>query len=46
MLWEGTGVRCKINGKIDKVFYIQILEDELQRSLKHYYLEVDKVIFQ
>ena len=46
MLWEGTGVGCKIDGKMDKVLYTQILEDELQGSLEHYCLEVDEVIFQ
>ena len=45
MLWEGTGVGYKIDGKMDKVLYTQILEDELQGSLEHYCLEVDEVIF-
>ena len=45
MLWEETGVGCKIDAKMDKVLYTQILEDELQGSLKHYCLEINKIIF-
>ena len=46
MLQKGTGVRYKIDRKMNKVLYIQILKDKLQGSLKYYYLEADKVIFQ
>ncbi|KAI5115405.1 hypothetical protein M0805_004187 [Coniferiporia weirii] len=33
MLWEGTGLACKIDGRMDGELYTQILEDELQDSL-------------
>ena len=46
MTWEGIGFCCKIDGRMDKHLYTQILEDELQESLEHYCLEVDEVIFQ
>src|SRR5882762_969242 len=32
MTWEGVGMACKIDGRMDADLYVQILEDELQRS--------------
>ena len=46
MLWDGPGQACKIDGRMDKELYVQILEDELLGTLEEYGLEVDDVIFQ
>ena len=45
MLWDGPGQACKIDGRMDKELYVQILEDELLGTLEEYDLEVDNVIF-
>ena len=45
MLWDRSGQTCKINGRIDKELYVQILEDKLLGTLEEYDLEIDNVIF-
>ena len=46
MSWEGVGYACRIEGKMDADLYIQILEDELQESMKYYDLDWEDYIFQ
>ena len=46
MMWDGTGVACKIDGRMDGDLYCQILEDELQDSLAHYGKTPDDILFQ
>jgi transposase len=46
MLWEGVGYACKIDGRMDGDLYIQILEDDLQASLKDYGKSANGIIFQ
>ena len=46
MTWEGIGFCCKIDGRMDKELYTQILEEELQQTLDHYGLTPAEVIFQ
>ena len=45
MLWDRPRQICKINSRIDKELYVQILEDKLLETLEEYDLEVDNVIF-
>jgi hypothetical protein len=46
MTWEGVGLACKIDGKMDADLYTQILEDELQGTLQYYGKLPEDVIFQ
>ena len=46
MTWEGVGYACKIDGKINGDLYVQILNDELQASIKLYNKTKDDIIFQ
>ena len=46
MLWNRSGQACKIDDRIDKELYVQILENELLGILEKYGLEVDNIIFQ
>lgn len=46
MSWEGAGMACKIDGKMDAKLYCSILEDELLGSLEEWNFEVDDIIFQ
>ena len=46
MTWEGVGLACKIDGKMDANLYTEILEDELQGSLQQYHKSPEDVIFQ
>src|SRR3984957_824308 len=46
MMWDGTSVACKIDGRMDEDLYCQILEDELQDSLVHYGKTPDDILFQ
>jgi hypothetical protein len=41
-----VGYACKIDGKMDAPFYVQILEDELQSSLEYWGQTPADVIFQ
>ena len=44
--WNGVGYSCKIDGKMDKNLYCQILEDDLLNTLEHYGLDSTRIIFQ
>ena len=44
--YEGVGWLAKIDTTLDKNLYLEILKDELKRSLSHYRLDESKVIFQ
>ena len=46
MTWEGVGMACKIDGKMDTDLYIQILGEELQQTLDNYGKTLDDIIFQ
>jgi transposase len=46
MTWEGVGYACRIDGKMDGDFYVQILDEELQESIKFYNKTKDDIIFQ
>ena len=46
MTWDGVGMACKIDGKMDANIYVQILEDELQRTLVDYGFTPEDIIFQ
>ena len=46
MTWEGVGMACKIDGKMDADLYVQILGDELQQTLVDYGLSHEDIIFQ
>lgn len=46
MTWDGVGYACKIDGKMDKHLYVQILNEELQQTLDHYDKTAQDVIFQ
>ena len=46
MTWEGVGMACKINGKMDANLYTQIMEDELQQTLEYYGKTPDDIILQ
>ena len=42
----GVGYACKIDGKMNGDLYVQILEEELQESIKFYNKTKDDIIFQ
>jgi hypothetical protein len=46
MLWDGVGYACKIDGTMDADLYVQILEDDLQASIKFYDKNAEDIIFQ
>ena len=46
MTWEGVGMACKIDGKMDTDLYIQILEEEYQQTLDYYGKTPDDIFFQ
>src|SRR6266478_1792263 len=48
MTWDGVGMACRIDGRMDGELYCQILEDEheLQETLSHYHKSPANVIFQ
>ena len=46
MLWDGVGYGTKIDGKMDAQLYTNILEDELQESIKYYGYKATDIIFQ
>ena len=46
MLWDGVGYGTKIDGKMDAQLYTNILEDELQESIKYYGYKDTDIIFQ
>jgi transposase len=46
MLWEGCGYACQIEGKMDADLYINILEQNLDSSLKYYNKNIQDILFQ
>ena len=46
MTWDGAGLACKIDGKMDADLYCKILEDELQGTLEYYDKSPSDIIFQ
>ena len=46
MTWKGIGYATKIEGKMDAQLYVEILEDELAKSLEWWGVEEEEVIFQ
>ena len=46
MTWDGAGLACKIDGKMDADLYCKILEDELQETLEYYDKSSSDIIFQ
>ena len=46
MSWEGIGYATRIDERMDADLYVSILEDELQKSIKHFKKKHKEVIFQ
>ena len=46
MTWDGVGMACKMDGKMDGNLYVQIVEDELQQTLVDYGFTPEDIIFQ
>src|SRR5258708_35052493 len=46
MTWDGVGMACKIDGRIDGELYCQILDDERQGTLSYYHKTPANVLFQ
>ena len=51
MIWgcmtgQGVGFMCKLEGRMDKEGYLEILQDELSRTFEHYDLDPATHIFQ
>ena len=46
MLWDGVGLACKIDGRMDGGLYIKILEEDLQASINYFGKSPGDVIFQ
>jgi len=46
MTWKGIGYAIKIKGKMDAQLYVNILEDELAKSLEWWGVEEEEDIFQ
>src|ERR1700676_1309083 len=44
MTWEGVGYACKIDGKMDGDLYVQILDEELKKSIKFNKKTKNKII--
>lgn len=44
--WEGAGFATKIEDTMTKEVYVEVLEDELMKSLEYYGKEVEDIIFQ
>ncbi|EGO04851.1 hypothetical protein SERLA73DRAFT_44294, partial [Serpula lacrymans var. lacrymans S7.3] len=45
MTWKEVEFATKIDGRIDGDLYLQIFEDELQKTFEYYYLNPYKSIF-
>lgn len=45
-MWEGQGYATKIEDTMTKEVYVEILEDEMMKSLEYYGKEVGDIIFQ
>ena len=46
MCWDGIGYSCKIDGRMDGDLYIEILEDELMKSIDYHGKTPSDIIFQ
>ena len=46
MTWDGVGLACKIDGRMDSDLYCQIMEEDLQGTLSYYNKFPDHIIFQ
>ncbi len=46
MTWDGVGMACKIDGRMDGELYCQILDDELQGTLAYYHKSPAHILFQ
>jgi hypothetical protein len=46
MTWDGVGMACKIDGRMDGELYCQILDDELQGTLSYYHKSPAHILFQ
>ena len=46
MTWDGIGLACKIDGRMDTDLYVQTLEEELQNTLEYYGQTTEDIIFQ
>jgi hypothetical protein len=46
MMWDGVGYACKIDGRMNGELYVQILDEELQKSIEYYGKTQDDIIFQ
>jgi hypothetical protein len=46
MTWDGVGMACKIDGRMDGELYCQILDEELQETLSYYCKNPAHVLFQ
>ena len=46
MRWEGVGMACKIDGRMDTDLYLQIMKDELQQTLEYFGKTPDDIVFQ
>ncbi|KAF8310339.1 uncharacterized protein EI90DRAFT_2819531, partial [Cantharellus anzutake] len=45
MTWDGVGMACKIDGKMDGDLYCQILDEELQETISHHHKNPAHVLF-
>ena len=45
MCWDGTGYSCKIDGRMDGDLYIEILEDDLMKSIDYHGKTPSDIIF-
>ena len=46
MTWQGVGYASKIDGRMDGDLYLQVLKDELLKTLQFYGLHPPDIIFQ
>ena len=46
MIWEGVGMACKIDGRMDTDLYLQFLQEELQQTLEFYNKTPNDIVFQ
>lgn len=45
-MWDGPGYATKIEDTMTKEVYVEVLEDEMMKSLEYYGREVEDIIFQ
>ena len=46
MTWHGVGYAAKIDGRMDRDLYLQILKDELLNTIQYHSLNSSNIIFQ